>query len=201
MRRSREASRARAGVLVSASVGLALLVGGCSGDEPGDSSPSSSQSQLQAPTAAPTFKVAPVVKIGTVVGPVSKQHRESAQRQISRAVMRWIERAYLSTEQSTVRHAFAGFSRDMRRRAFHDRAVMSNAGISGITRIQPSSLHVTTDLLGVKGLPVGATSRVQLHYRTIGDQRHHLTVGGRVSLIHDQNGWKVISYDIHRGVR
>lgn len=156
---------------------------------------------MQEPAAPPTFKVAPVVKVGKVVGRISKKHQESAERQISRAVMRWIERGYLSTDQSTVRPAFAGFSRDMRKRAFHDREVMSNAGISGITKIVPSSLHITTDMLGVRGLPTGATSRVELRYKTIGDQRHHVSVGGRVSLVHDPHGWKVISYHVHRGVR
>jgi hypothetical protein len=53
----------------------------------------------------------------------------------------------------------------------------------------------------VKGLPTGATSRIELRYKTIGDQRRHVTVGGRVSLVHDPHGWQVISYDVHRGVR
>jgi hypothetical protein len=199
---SRKASRTWAGVLSSLVLGLTLAVSGCSGDDdPGDANSPSGDSSLQDPSAPPTFKVEPVVKVGTVVGRISKKHRDSAERQISRAVMRWIDRAYLSTDQSTVRHAFAGFSHDMKKRAFRDRAVMSNAGISGITQISPSSLHVTTDMLGVKGLPTGATSRIQLRYRTIGDERHHVTVGGRVSLIHDSRGWHVISYDVHRGVR
>lgn len=182
---------------------LALLASGCSGDdEPaGAGSPSGTQSTMQEPAAPPTFKVAPVVRVGQVVGRISKKHQESAEKQISRAVMRWIDRAYLSTDQSTVRHAFGGFSRDMRKRAFRDRAVMSNAGIGGITKIVPSTLHVTTDMLGVKGLPTGATSRIELRYKTIGDQRRHVTVGGRVSLVHDPHGWQVISYDVHRGVR
>jgi hypothetical protein len=193
-----KASRTWAGVLLS----VALLVGGCSGsDDPGDAESPSGQSSLQPPSAPPTFKVAPVVRLGQVVGQLSKEHRVSAQRQISHAVMRWVEKAYLSTDQSTVRHAFAGFSHDLRRRAFHDRSVMSNAGISGITKISPSALHITTDLLGVKGRPAGATSRITLRYKTIGDQRHHVTVGGRVSLVHDPHGWQVISYDVHRGVR
>ena len=193
-----KASRTWAGVLLS----LALLAGGCSGnDDPGDANSPSPSSSLQDPTAAPTFKVEPVLKVGTVVGPVSKKRQESAEHQISRAVMRWIDRAYLSADQSTVRHAFAGFSQAMKKRAFHDREVMSNAGLSGITRIEPSSLRVTTDYLGVKGRPVGATSRILLRYKTVGDERHHLTIGGRVSWIHDPNGWKVISYDVHRGVR
>ena len=194
-----QASRTWAGVLVS----LALLAGGCSGnDDPGDAgSPSGSPSAMQEPAAPPTFKVAPVVKVGQVVGRISARHQESAERQISRAVMRWIDRAYLSTDQSTVRHAFAGFSRDMKQRAFHDRSVMSNAGIGGITRIEPSTLHITTDMLGVKGLPAGATSRIELRYKTIGDQRRHVSVGGRVSLVHDPHGWQVISYHVHRGVR
>ena len=194
-----QSSRTWAGVLVS----LALLAGGCSGnDDPGDAgSPSGSPSAMQEPAAPPTFKVAPVVKVGQVVGRISKKHQESAERQISRAVMRWIDRAYLSTDQSTVRHAFAGFSRDMKQRAFHDRSVMSNAGLGGITRIEPATLHITTDMLGVKGLPVGATSRIELRYKTIGDQRRHVSVGGRVSLVHDPHGWQVISYDVHRGVR
>jgi hypothetical protein len=184
-------------------VSLALLAGGCSGnDDPGDAgSPSGSQSTMQEPAAPPTFKVAPVVKVGQVVGRISRKHQESAQRQISRAVMRWIDKAYLSADQSTVRHAFAGFSPAMRKRAFHDRSVMSNAGIGGITRIEPATLHITTDMLGVKGLPVGATSRIELRYKTIGDQRRHVSVGGRVSLVHDPHGWQVISYDVHRGVR
>ncbi len=200
---SRKASRTWAGVLLCLVLGLPLAAGGCSGDDDpgGAESPAGGPSSLRDPSAAPTFRVEPVVQVGRVVGPLTKGHRESAQRQISREVMRWIDRAYLSTTQSTVRHAFVGFSSDMRKRAFHDRSVMSNAGIGGITKIAPSSLRITTDLLGVGGRPAGATSRVQLHYKTIGDERHHVTVGGRVSLVHDSRGWQVISYDVHRGVR
>ena len=193
-----KASRTWAGVLLC----VALAAAGCSGDDnPGDADSPSASSTLKEPAAPPTFKVAPVVKVGQVVGRISKKHQESAEKQISRAVMRWIDRAYLSVDQSTVRHAFGGFSPEMRKRAFHDRSVMSNAGISGITRIVPSTLHITTDMLGVKGLPTGATSRIELRYKTIGDQRRHVSVGGRVSLVHDPHGWQVISYDVHRGVR
>ena len=194
-----KAPRRTTGAVLSLVLGLAL-VAGCSGDDQPDSSPSAGGSQAT-PSAPPTFKVAPVLTVGRVVGRLSKKHQEDAERQISHVVMRWVEGAYLSTDPSAVEQAFAGFTTRLRTRALHDREVMSNAGIDGITRISPSVLHVTTDFLGVKGRPAGATSRILLRYRTIGDQRHHVTVGGRVSLVHDPRGWHVISYDVHRGVR
>jgi hypothetical protein len=202
MPRSEKASRTWAGALLPVLLSLVLLTSGCSGDEPGESSsPTGGGSDLRDPSAAPTFRVAPIVSVGQVVGRVSKKHLDSAERQVSRAVMGWIEQAYLSDQDSDVRRAFAGFSPKMRKAAFRDRAVLSNAGLGGIERISPSALRITTDFLGHKGLPVGATSRVLLRYKTIGEQRHRLTVGGRVSLVHDSHGWRVISYDVHRGVR
>lgn len=179
-------------------LGLTVLAG-CSGDDDPDSSPTPSSHAT--PSEAPTFRVAPVVEVGRVVGRLSKKHRKDAEQQISRVVMRWVENAYLSTDPGTASDAFGGFTPRLRTRALHDRDVMSNAGIDGITRITPSVLHVTTDFLGVRGRPAGATSRILLRYKTIGDQRHHVTVGGRVSLVHDPRGWHVISYDVHRGVR
>lgn len=195
-----KASRTTAGALSSLVLSLALLLAGCSGDDPGNGPPSGG-STVAEPSAAPTFRVAPVVRVGRVVGRLSKKHQESAEQQVSRAVLRWIDRAYLSTDASTLDQAFGDFSSRLRARALRDRDVMSNDGIGGITRIAPTVLQVTTDFLGVKGRPAGATSRVLLRYRTIGDERHHVTVGGRLSLVHDSHGWQVISYDVHRGVR
>ena len=188
--------------VVTALLVTGLLTAGCSGDDQPAANPSSSQSQLQNPDDAPTLSINPVVKLGKVVGKLSRSDRKRLKGVVSDVAVHWLEAAYLGGDypRKDFRDSWPGVTAEAKKLARHDKALMSNAHIgSKVDQVNPSSLAVTVDLLGVKKRPVGATAHVQLRFDTEGQAQHKVYIGGRLRLTPTPHGWKVFAYTINRG--
>ena len=192
--------------VVTALLVIGLLAAGCSGDDEPSSTPSSSQTSLQDPDDAPTLSINPVVKLGKVVGRLTRSDRKRLEGVVSDVAVHWLEAAYLGGDypRKDFRDSWPGFTASAKKLARHDKALMSNARIgSRVDQVNPSSLAVTVDLLGVKKRPVGATAHVQLRFDTEGTgsnpAKHKVYIGGRLRLTPTPHGWKVFAYTINRG--
>lgn len=173
-----------------AGASFAFLVGlGVSGCSKHDSS-------SPAPSAPPPAQAVPlVVRLSTITGRLPVGGRDQLRSEVGRAIDGWWQAAYLSTGTSDP-FPSASFTPGAARLAKRDADLLSNAGMTGVTAIEPRRREADLDILAVKGAARGITAVLHLTYDTSGGPARRCGVGGTVSLTPSAAGWRIFGYDV-----
>jgi hypothetical protein len=191
--------RSRTTVAVTAALVLALVAGGCSGDddpEPGES-PGSGSSATDAPVLETT------AKIGQVAGTRLPDDRRAALlAEVQPIVDGWIDGAYVggTWPRTDVGDAFTGFSAGARKDAERDLVVLSNTDVGDrITAVTATVRRLYLDVLAVKREAAAVTARVWLKFDIAGEAAGSETVKARLFLTRAGDDWEVFGYDVSAG--
>ena len=178
-----------------ASVLLVTTLGACSdgGSDPGDADPETGAEQ-ETPVIRTT------ATIDKVSGRLPRADRAALRRQVTEAVDRWIDAAYVAGDypRRDFSDAFKVFSKDAAALARRDR-LMSNASVGDrIESVTAVSRKLVIDVLAAKGRAVGVTGRFVLVLDLDGELQRTDRITGRLFLDH-QRGWRVFGYEVKRG--
>lgn len=180
------------------SLGLALSLAGCSGDddEPDSDDPPASSS---APSGPPPVET--VARVGEVVGRLDKQRQQRLTTQVAEVVDTWIDAAYLGDyPRRDFSDAFSGFTKGAAADAAVDAGLMSNKQYGAkLEQVVATRRQVVVDALAVRKNAVGATAHVVLMMTLDGDVKRKERVSGRLFLTFVDGAWRVFGYDMNRG--
>lgn len=155
--------------------------------------------------------MASTVVIGKVAGAVHGAnherfvaHRKRLEALIGNAVDRWIDGGFVGVDypRDSFPAAFRTFTPGARVEARHDQRLLTlwayRHRIDGVTALHRT---IAVDVLAPRGVPAGATARVDLRLRTHGDVRTRVAVRGRLFLSHTHGTWRIFGYDVTQGAR
>jgi hypothetical protein len=185
----------RAAVATFASLLLVAALSACSdgGSDPEEGDPATGSEQ-EAPGIRTT------ATIGKVSGRFPRADRAGLRRQVTEAVDRWIDGAYVAGDypRRDFSDAFKVFSKDAAALAKRDR-LMSNASVGDrVESVTAVSRKLVIDVLAAKGRAVGVTGRFVLVLDLDGELQRTDRITGRLFLSH-QHGWQVFGYEVKRG--
>ena len=183
---------------------LALVAGGCSDADPGETQPAPApSSESSSPTSVPK-PVSTKARIATVNGRLAKPNRRHALATATDLVDGWFDAAYVAGKypRRDFGGAFPGFTAGARAQARRDRALMSNQDIGRrVDAVTATHRRVFVDVLAARGRAVGMTARFRLDFDTTGDLERRFQVQGRLLLTRTEDGWKVFAYDVTKAPR
>lgn len=174
---------------------VALLLGGCSGDD---------EEPAPAPRSEPSAEDVRVVTdsaIGKVRGPLSAARRAEVVRAVTALVDAWSTRAYGGDYPRTdFDDAFAAFTPYARALAVRRTSLLSNAAAGAdLEEVTIARRVVRVDVLAPRGRLAGATARVRIVLDLSGATDRREVVTGRLLLTPTAKGWRVFGFDVSRG--
>lgn len=178
---------------------LAVLAGGCDGDDELDSMAPTGSASGGAAADAP---VRTTVAFGSVTGKLPRAARDRLARRVQKVVDGWIDAAYLGGDypRTNFTRSWRGFTAGARAEAKHDGDLMSNRDLGKrIDGVEATRRLLRLDVLAVRQRPVGVTAHVQLRFRTTGSASKKVQVSGRLLLSPGKHGWQVFGYDVAKG--
>lgn len=176
---------------------LAAALLGCSEDAPRGAGDDRSEDDVVAAESVPTR-----TSIGKVVGRLDERKRRHLQRRVTRTFDSWVAAAYLGDDypRTDFSDAFGVFTRDARKLAQRDRALLTNAGVGDrLDSVRATARRLRLDVLAPKGTAVGVTARFVLVLDLEGEVQRTDRVVGRLVLGYTRDGWKAFAYDVKRG--
>ncbi len=180
---------------------LALVVSGCTGGQPQQSSGPPSQGV----TDGATLEAKPVpleVSVRKVHGRMSKKAVATLQGLVARPIRAYTETAFLGGEYP--RRSFAGafdsFSASARHLALPDRALLTNSDIGAQTSsITPLAQRAALDVLAPNKVAAGITARLVVRFLAEAKDGgvRRVTVTGRLLLTRaKKGGWQIFGYSL-----
>jgi hypothetical protein len=186
----------RGALATLAALALVAALGACS-DEGSDSEDAARPAGTE--EAAPGIPT--TATIGKVSGRLERKSRARLRRQVTHAVDRWIDAAYVTGDypRSDFGDAFQVFSKDAAALARRDKRLMSNAALGDrIDTVTATARKLWIDVLATQGRAVGVTGRFVLVLDLDGEVHRTDRIAGRLFLS-QQRGWQVFGYDVKRG--
>lgn len=193
--------------LVSGLLVVALTTACSVDDAPGGASPAETAAPMETATQAAPETAPPLVtsaRVVQVVGRMPKKRRNAVRRDVTKVVNGWWRAAYLdgSYPRTSFRASYPGFSRGAKQRARRDERLMSNADIgASIDSVESTRRRVLLDVLAIRGRPTSVTARIDLRFRTTGQDGQRVKVKGRLFLTRQHGSWQVFGYDVTKGAR
>jgi len=190
-------------------VALALAAGGCSGSS--DSSTPAAAPSTESSQAGVAQPVATKVKLGKVAGTIKKKnwkhfmthYHKHLLKEVGHAVDTWLDGGFVGVEypRDSFGQAFVAFTKPAKHDAKHQQKLMTNWDLrKQIDGVAVKKRTVTVDVLAPHGRPAGATARVDLVFKTTGDEKQRVALRGRLFLSPVQHGhWRIFGYDVSKG--
>jgi hypothetical protein len=188
--------------LLAPALALALLVGGCSGDEADDEA-----AEPPGQAGAPTLRQHPAdldVRIARVAGHLPKATARDVSQRLGRVVATWFDGAFLTGDYPREHFAgYASFTRDAARLARRSAGITSNVRLGPRwVEVVPTRRVVRLHVFAPGHRASGATASVELVMVGIGSagDASELAVTGDLYLTKTDAGWRIFGFDLNRSV-
>ncbi|WP_193607457.1 hypothetical protein [Nocardioides lijunqiniae] len=183
---------------MTVALALTASVSACSGDDEPEADPAPPASS--APEAAAPLET--TARLGTVVGRLGRPERARLQETVTGVLDAWIDAAYLGDFPRTdFAGAYPGFTQGAAADARADARLMSNQQVgSRVDDVVAVRRQVVVDALATRKRAVAVTARFVLAMDLEGDVQRTDRVRGRLFLTRADGAWKVVGYDVDRGV-